>query len=326
MRVRFTQRATSSLANSLDRANSQMWSSKVEICLNNMVSNFLSSSSVWRLLTKSSRKSWPSHLAQSKKTNTLGYGHVEAWVVGLHDLLKIVGDQVAHCGPQSCLQFLQENTSGRLYDSEKFLEAGVQIRSHYLVYSSKLSHEELRQDSVHLPHCSCIVDCLEVEGAYFLHCFLHSLAVLIWEFMIIWTRPAYVSDGKNYIPILGLQAHVPHQMLQRFLGGNWMCRKCPWVGTLSILTSLHGGGGGIGEFNSSGGRSCSPLSSLVLHPFLPFTSVSSLSLASWSLCWHSSTSHEMILVNFLSAWMDQWSWSGVARLTHREESSSLCVP
>ena len=98
--------------------------------------------------------------------------------MGLHDSLEIVGDQVAHRGPQSCFQLLQENTSGRLYDSEKFLEAGVQIHSHHLVYSSKLSHEELCQDPVHLPHHSCIVDCLEVEGSYFLHCFLLFLAIL----------------------------------------------------------------------------------------------------------------------------------------------------
>ena len=49
--------------------------------------------------------------------------------------------------------------------------------------------------------------------------------------------------GKNYIPILDLQAHVPHQMLQR----------------------SHGGG--VGEFNSSGGCSCGLLSFLVLHPY-----------------------------------------------------------
>ena len=71
MRARFMWRATSSSAHSLDRANSQTWSSKAEIHLDNAVSSFLRSSSVWRLLTKSSRKSRPSHLTQSKKTNTL---------------------------------------------------------------------------------------------------------------------------------------------------------------------------------------------------------------------------------------------------------------
>ena len=98
--------------------------------------------------------------------------------MGLHDSSEIAGDQVAHCGPQSCFQLLQENISRCLYDREKFMEAGVQIRSHHLVYSSKLSHEELCQDPVHLPHRSCIVDCLEPEGAYFLHCFLCSLTIL----------------------------------------------------------------------------------------------------------------------------------------------------
>ena len=96
----------------------------------------------------------------------------------LHDSLEMVGDQVAHRGPQSCLQLLQENTSRCLYDGEKLLEAGVQVCSHHLVYSSKLSHEELRQDPVHLSHCPSIVDHLEVEREYFLHCLLCSLAIL----------------------------------------------------------------------------------------------------------------------------------------------------
>ena len=34
------------------------------------------------------------------------------------------------------------------------------------------------------------------------------------------------------------------------------------MGTLSTLTSLHGGGGGIGELNSHGSHSCDLLSSL----------------------------------------------------------------
>ena len=65
------RRATSSSVNSLDRANSQMWSLKAEIHLDNAVSSFLSSSLVWRLLIRSSKKLRPSHLVQSKKTNTL---------------------------------------------------------------------------------------------------------------------------------------------------------------------------------------------------------------------------------------------------------------
>ena len=98
--------------------------------------------------------------------------------MSLHDSLEIVGDQVAHRGPQSCFQLLQESISRRFYDSEKLSETGVQVCSHHLVYSNKLSHEELRQDPVHLSHCPGIVDHLEVEGAYFLHCFLRSLVVL----------------------------------------------------------------------------------------------------------------------------------------------------
>ena len=98
--------------------------------------------------------------------------------MGLHDPLEIVRDQVAHRGPQSCFQLLQESVSGCLHDSEQFLEAGVQVHPHHLVYPGKLGHEELSQDPVHLPHCSCIVDCLEVELVYFLHRFLCSLMVL----------------------------------------------------------------------------------------------------------------------------------------------------
>ena len=98
--------------------------------------------------------------------------------MGLYDLLEIVGDRVAHQGSQSCFQLLQESISRCLHDSEQLLEASVQIRPHHLVYPGKLGHEDFCQDLVYLPHCSCIVDCLEVQGVYFLHHFLHSLMVL----------------------------------------------------------------------------------------------------------------------------------------------------
>ena len=137
-----------------------------------------------------------------------------------HYSLKIVGDQVAHRGPKSCFQLPQESLSRCLHDSEQFSEAGIQVLPHHLVYSSKLGHEKLCQDPVYLPHCPCIVDCLKMEGPYFLHCFLHFLTVLCQEFLIVGRGPTYRGDGKYYIPILGLQGYVPHQTFQRSLSGD----------------------------------------------------------------------------------------------------------
>ena len=82
--------------------------------------------------------------------------------MGFHDSLKIVRDQVAHCEPKSCFQLLQENLSRCLHDGEQFLEAGIQVRPHHLVYSSKLGHEKLCQDQglpASLPlHCRLLGD------------------------------------------------------------------------------------------------------------------------------------------------------------------------
>ena len=127
-----------------------------------------------------------------------------------------------------------------------------------------------------------------------------------------------MGNGKDYVPFLDLQAHVPYQTLPRPLNGNWTCRRCSQVRSLSVPTSLHGGGSRVGEFNISCSRSCGPLSFLILHPFfthfgflLIFGLLEPLSM----LLPLSGDDSGKLLVRLNRPVV----LSGVASLTHREE-------
>ena len=71
-RAMLIRMATSGSFNSSERANFQMQLSLVEIPSDKAEMSFWNSSSDWSPFTRSSKKSHPSCLTQSKKTNTLG--------------------------------------------------------------------------------------------------------------------------------------------------------------------------------------------------------------------------------------------------------------